>query len=96
MKWLFCASVSLLLATGPASGQGLNLLGVDADDPVNPSWRIACAWTARDKNYRGLEVGECVVTEATHLPDQTDHWVEFDKTWAFCVTWMNAAGVPGW
>lgn len=84
----------LALGIGTAAAQGIDLLGQSPDD--DRKWRIACAYTARDKGYAGLEVGECAVTQAHHLPVKTDHWVEIGKTWAFCAQWMRNAGVPGW
>jgi len=95
VRWLVSAGVALVLATGGANAQGLDLLGVDAG-PQERSWGIACAWTAREKRYQGLNVGECMVTKAFHLPDQADHWVEQGKTWDFCANWMSNAGVAGW
>lgn len=88
------AAIGLVLAATMAASQGIDLLGQSPDDDRN--WRVACSYTARDKGYSGLAIGDCVVTQATHLPDATDHWVEIGRTWAFCVQWMRNAGVPGW
>ena len=88
------AAICLVLAATMAAGQGIDLLGQSPDDDRN--WRIACSQAARDKGYVGLAVGDCAVTQAAHLPDTADHWVEIGRTWAFCAQWMRNADVPGW
>lgn len=94
-KTLAIALMTFAMMTAGAWPQGINLLGQEAGDATG-EWYIACSWTARDKQYKDLKVGECVVTQSVHMPDAMDHWVEYSRSWGYCVAWMQKAGVPGW
>lgn len=92
--FVFVATLAAIAHAALAGAQGINLLG-EGTDPGG-DWRIACSWTARDKGYRNLDVGECTVTKSVHLPAAMDHWVEIARSWTFCAAWMQQADVPGW
>lgn len=95
LAWGSCL---MLVASAAIAQPGLNLLGQTAEPAGSAAkeWGIACSWTAREKHYRNLNVGECSVTKSAHLPSQTDHWVELGKSWNYCAGWMRNAGVQGW